>query len=66
MKAKVIIENGLTSIVLTPENDFETDIIEKVYVKKSTHDIHTNCSVEYAYGGYTKHSIELLIRDKNK
>jgi len=31
MKAKVIIENGNSQIVLTFENEFEKDIIDKVY-----------------------------------
>ena len=29
MKSKVIIEDGLTKIILTPENDFEIDILVK-------------------------------------
>ena len=44
MKAKVIIENGLTQIELTPENDFEKDIIEK------SKDLNPNCDVNFSYG----------------
>jgi len=29
MKTKIIIENGETEIVLTPENDFDRDVLEK-------------------------------------
>ena len=32
MKAKVIIENGDSTIILTPENEFEKDIIDKRFV----------------------------------
>ena len=32
MKAKVIIENGDATIILTPENEFEKDIIDKRFV----------------------------------
>ncbi len=32
MKAKVIIENGDATIILTPENEFEKDIIDKMFV----------------------------------
>ena len=32
MKAKVIIENGDATIIITPENEFEKDIIDKRFV----------------------------------
>ena len=62
MKAKVIIENGETKIVLTPQNDFETDLIEKV---KNTekHTIQTCIDADYNYGTYKNHRIEILIKE---
>lgn len=64
MKAKVIIENRETTIILTPENQFEKDVIEKVYLDKQQHNIHTQFDAEYDYGNYSKHRIELLIKEK--
>lgn len=61
MKAKVIIENKQTKIILTPENDFEIDVIDKVRNKKEKHDIHTMFGADYSFGGYNKQRIELTI-----
>lgn len=66
MKAKVIIENGETTIVLTPQNEFEIDLIEKVKDKKEKHRIHTHFSVEYSYGTYKNHHIELSIKEERQ
>lgn len=64
MKAKVIIENGQTTIVLTPQNEFEIDLIEKVKDKKEKHTIHTHFSADYNYGTYKNHHIELSIKEE--
>lgn len=64
MKAKVIIENGESKIILTPENEFEIDLIEKVHCKKEKHTIHTHFSANYNYGTYKNHHIELLIKEE--
>jgi len=61
MKAKVIIENGETSIVLTPENEFEIDVIEKVHCKTEKYNIHTKVDADYSYGSYSKHKICMSI-----
>ena len=63
MKAKVIIENGETTIILTPENEFETDIIEKMYDKKEKHTIITEACAHVSYSVYSKHRIELSIKE---
>ena len=34
MKTKVIIENGETDIILTPENDFDKGVLEKIHKNK--------------------------------
>ena len=59
MKAKVIIENGETTIVLTPQNEFEIDLIEKFKDKKEKHTIHTHFSADYK-----NHHIELSIKEE--
>lgn len=61
MEAKVIIENGETEIILTPENEFEKDIVEKVYLVKDKFNIHTRFDAEYNFGSYRYHNIKLSI-----
>jgi len=63
MKAKVMIENSETTIVLTPENEFEIDIIEKLYCKKEKHNLYTCANAVYNYGTYSKHNIEISIKE---
>lgn len=63
MKAKVVIENGETTVVLTPENEFEIDVIEKIHCKKEKFNIHTSVDVQYNYGTYSKHKIDINIRE---
>lgn len=63
MKSKVIIENGETTIILTPENEFEIDIIEKVKCKKEKYSIDAKFDAQYNYGSYSKHNIELSIKE---
>ena len=63
MKAKIIIENGETTLVLTPENDFEIDMIEKVHLKKESFSIHTVFDAQYNYAAYSKHKIEISIKE---
>ena len=63
MKAKIIIENGETTIVLTPQNEFEVDLIEKVKNKKDRHNIHTSFDAVWNYGTYNDHKIVLSIKE---
>lgn len=63
MKAKVIIENGETTITLTPENDFDTDLMEKLHKRKESFTICTTADADYSYGSYQKHRIELSIKE---
>lgn len=64
MRAKVIIENGETTIVLTPENEFETDIIEKVHCKKEKHGVYTEFKAKFEFGVYTNYHIALNIKEE--
>ena len=63
MKAKVIIENGETTIILSPENAFEIDVIETVYCGDKKHTINTMFEAQYNYGTYSKHRIEMSIKE---
>lgn len=64
MKTKVIIEDGAATIVLTPENDFEKDVIENTKNKEAKHDIVVSIGADYYCGDYINHKIELSIKDK--
>jgi hypothetical protein len=65
MKAKVIIQDGITQVILTPTSDFERDLIEKMYNKQKTFAIDTEVRAEYELHSYqTKlknHEIVLTI-----
>ncbi len=63
MKAKVVIENGKTTITLTPENDFETDIIEKTADKGV---IESSAHYDTMYGSTSKHSIYIRLTPEKK
>lgn len=65
MKTKVIIENGGTTIVLSPENDFEIDVIEKIVKDKRKYNINNEIDADYNYssGNYSNHRIELSIKE---
>jgi len=65
MKAKVIIENGKTSVILTPENDFEIDIIEKVYNNSSKNRISTKFNLTTQWSINANHNITLNINETN-
>lgn len=66
MKAKVIIENGVTNIELKPENDFEIDIIEKIKSKKENFQTSVSFCANYDYGSYSKHYIDIQIIEHKK
>jgi len=60
MEAKVIIENGKTRIELTPDNEFETEVIERVRDEKykiSTTSVHA----DYSFNTHSNHKITINI-----
>jgi hypothetical protein len=63
MKAKVIIENGETEVILTPENDFEKDIIENIADRKKDFNIHTTAETNYSYSQHSNHKIVMNIKE---
>ena len=64
MKAKVVIEQGKTKIVLTPENEFETDIIEKIVDSKVGYSTETTVDTNYSYHTHTNHRMEINLIEK--
>lgn len=66
MKAKVIIENGLTTIVLTPENDFEKTVLDDAYKSKDKFLFEAEASAEYqSYGNNKNHKLVIWLKPKN-
>ena len=63
MKTKVIIENGETDIILTPENDFDKGVLEKIHKNKQNFSINTEVKAEYDYGNYKNHRLILNIKE---
>lgn len=61
MKTKVIIERGEVNIILTPENEFEKDIIEKSQSDKWKKSINVYC--DYTYSTYSKHEIKINLQN---
>ena len=64
MNTKIVIENGNTSILLTPENDFEKDIIEKIEARKKDYTINAYVNAQLTYSTYSKHQIEITLEQK--
>ena len=66
MKAKVIIENGKTQIQLTPENGFETDVINNAYEHKKNYEITSDFDRDYSqwHPKGLNHRIELNITEQ--
>jgi len=64
MKTKVIIENGKTMIILTPENEFEKDMVE--IAKDQNYKIEANIFKEDMFCDSEDHKIELLLTENKK
>lgn len=62
MKVKVIIENGETDMILTPENVFERDLLKKMHGNKNF-DFRTIVDAKYDMGGYSNHKITINIKE---
>lgn len=64
MKTEVNIKNGLTKIVLTPENEFESDVLEKVYRNKQEYELDVKVDGDYGYHEIKNTKIEIGINKK--
>ena len=63
MKAKVIIENGETTIILKPENNFDKGILEKLYENKQKFNIHTDVESDYHLGIRDNFRLKMNIKE---
>lgn len=66
MKAKVIIEEEETQIILTPETPFEKRIIEDMENIYNTNETVVQPTSNYGYGSRSDYKIEITIRTTRK
>lgn len=64
MKAKVIIEECITSIVLSAENDFERDIVEKIADNRKIESKTVETRYDQDWGVRGQHRIVVNIKGK--
>lgn len=55
MKTAIYIEDGVTQLVLTPDNDFEKDVVSKIESGDSQVAIYRG-GFYYCKGGWNRHS----------
>lgn len=60
MKASVVIKDGKTEIVLTPENGFEKDVIERV-IDDKFEIVEVKAFTDYSYREHSNHKIIMEI-----
>jgi len=66
MKAKVIIENGETDIVLTPENKFEINLLDTILENKRKFNISTKIDADQRCGIYENRQIIINIKEEKQ
>tara|TARA_R110000823_G_scaffold27936_1_gene81298 strand:+ start:126 stop:338 length:213 start_codon:yes stop_codon:yes gene_type:complete len=67
MKTKIVIQDGKSKIVLTCENEFEKDLIEKIKDSRIGYETNTHVLTDYRYSAHSNHRIEIdLIERINK
>jgi hypothetical protein len=64
MKAKVIIQEGITTIELTPETIFEKDVIEKAKDSPNNSIVDFSYGKESYYSENKNHKISITITKK--
>jgi hypothetical protein len=64
MKAKVIIQDGITTIELTPETSFEKDVIEKAKDSPNNSIVDFSYGKEPYYSENKNHKISITITKK--
>lgn len=63
MKAKIIIENLETTIILKPENDFDRNILKTMHENKQNFDIYTNVESDYHLGIRDNYKLKMSIKE---
>jgi len=66
MKTEIVIWQGQAKIVLYPENEFETELIEKVKDSRVGYEIKTEVLTDKQYHEHKKHRIEINLIENKK
>lgn len=66
MKTEIVIKQGNAKVVLTPESEFEMDLIEKIVDSKIGYEKQTNVLTDNSYYQHRKHRIEISLIEKQK
>ena len=66
MKTEIIINQGKAKVVLTPESEFESDLIEKIVDSKIGYEKKTTVLTDNGYYQHKNHRIEISLIEKNK
>lgn len=61
MKTKVTIENGITEVVLVPENDFEKQVIEKAKDSYDESTFTVDFKTKKNFGIHEKHEVRIQL-----
>lgn len=63
MKTKLIIEEGITQIILTHENMFEYDMLKKLFENQNEYDPKLSYITDLVKIGHRDYSIKILIEN---
>jgi hypothetical protein len=66
MKTQVIITQGNAQIVLIPDNEFETDLIEKLVDNKIGYTTTTEVKTDYIFCNHKNHMIKINLSENTK
>ena len=66
MKTEIVIKQGKAKVVLTPENEFEMDLIEKIVDSKIGYEKQTTVLTDNSYYQHRNHRIEISLIEKQK
>lgn len=66
MKTELVIVQGSAKLVLTCENEFELDLIEKIKDSKIGYEAKTSVLTDYNYHSHSNHRIEVNLIEKQE
>jgi len=64
MKTEIVIKQGNAKILLTPESEFEIDLIEKIVDNKKGYEKKTAVLTDNSYYQHRNHRIEITLIEK--
>lgn len=66
MKTEIVIKQGNAKVVLTPESEFEIDLIEKIVDSEIGYKKQTTVLTDNSYHQHINHRIEISLIEKQK